>query len=121
MTSWSELPLTEQHAAYLREQAAITAEVAQQAGIRSASTVDELPEWARSWGEQAVPAIVFPWHSPSGEVVDQVRPDIPIVYDGEAHKYLWPRGAGAVLNAARPVTDDHDTVLIVEGTKQTFA
>jgi DNA polymerase-1 len=116
MTSWSELPLTEQHAAYLREQAAITAETAAAAGIRSASTVDELPEWAKSWGDQAVPAIVFPWRSPSGEVVEQVRPDTPA---GD-QKYLWPKGAGAILNAARAVTDAHDTVLIVEGTKQTW-
>lgn len=115
------MTIIERHADYLREHAAITADAAEAAGIRSASTVDELPEWARSWGEQAVPAIVFPWRSPSGDVVEQVRPDTPIVYDGEAHKYLWPRGAGAVLNAARPVTDEHDTVLIVEGTKQTWA
>lgn len=115
------MTIIERHADYLREHAAITAEIAEAAGIRSASTVEELPDWARSWGEQAVPAIVFPWRSPSGEMVEQVRPDSPIVYDGEQHKYLWPRGAGAVLNAARPVTGEHDTVLIVEGTKQTWA
>lgn len=111
------MTIIEQHAVYLRDQAAITPEVAADAGIRSATTVDELPEWARSWGEQAVPAIVFPWRSPSGEVVEQVRPDTPV---GE-QKYLWPKGQSSLLNAARPVTDEHDTVLIVEGTKQTLA
>jgi len=117
MTIWSELPLTEQHAAYLCEQAAITPEVARAAGIRSASSVEQLPEWAKSWGEQAVPAIVFPWRSPSGEVVEQVRPDTPV---GE-QKYLWPKGQTSILNAARPATGEHDTVLIVEGTKQGWA
>jgi DNA polymerase I-like protein with 3'-5' exonuclease and polymerase domains len=116
MTSWTELPITEQHAAHL-ESAAITPEVAAAAGIRSARTVDELPEHARSWGEQVVPAIVFPWRSSNGRVVEQVRPDVPV---GD-QKYLWPKGEGAVLNEARPVTEDHDSVLIVEGTKQTWA
>lgn len=111
------MTIIDQHAVYLREQAAIPFEVAVAAGIRSACTVDELPEWAKSWGEQAVPAIVFPWRSPSGEVVEQVRPDTPV---GE-QKYLWPKGQTSVLNAARPVTGEHDTVLIVEGTKQTWA
>lgn len=115
------MTIIERHAEYLRDHAAIPAHVAEEAGIRSAVSVDDLPEWARSWGEQAVPALVFPWRSPSGEVVEQVRPDTPVVWDGEAHKYLWPRGQASVLNAARPVTGEHDTVLIVEGTKQTFA
>jgi DNA polymerase-1 len=120
MTVWSQLPLTAEHATYLRDQAAITAEVAQAAGIRSATSVDELPEWAQSWGEQAVPAIVFPWRSPAGVVVEQVRPDTPVVWDGEPHKYLWPRGTSSILNAVRP-DNDADTVLIVEGTKQGYA
>jgi hypothetical protein len=111
------MTIIERHADYLREHAAITAEIAEVAGIRSASVIDELPEWAKSWGEQAVPAIVFPWRSPSGEVIEQVRPDTPV---GE-QKYLWPKGQSSVLNEARPVTDEHDTVLIVEGTKQTWA
>jgi P4 family phage/plasmid primase-like protien len=120
MTVWSQLPLTAEHATYLRDQAAITAEVAQAAGIRSATSVDELPEWAQSWGEQAVPAIVFPWRSPAGVVVEQVRPDEPVVWDGEPHKYLWPRGESSILNAVRP-DPAADTVLVVEGTKQGYA
>lgn len=120
MADWSDLALTPKHVVDLRDKAAVTAGVAAQIGIRSARTVDELPEWARSWGEQAVPALVFPWRSPSGEVVEQVRPDTPLVYDGEPHKYLWPKGVGAVLNAVRP-DPDSDTVLIVEGTKQSYA
>jgi DNA polymerase I-like protein with 3'-5' exonuclease and polymerase domains len=120
MTSWSELPLTGEHAIYLRDQAAITAEVAEAAGIRSATTVEDLPEWARSWGEQAIPAIVFPWRSPRGEVVEQIRPDTPVVYNGEPHKYLWPGGVTSILNTGRALQDP-DIVLIVEGTKQTHA
>lgn len=111
--------LTPEHAAYLAAHA-ITEEVVRAAGIRSAVTVDDLPEWARSWGDKALPAIVFPWRSPSGVVVEQVRPDRPLVWDGKEHKYLWPRGAGAILNEGR-ADPAADTVLIVEGTKQTYA
>lgn len=120
MTSWSELPLTEEHATYLREQAAITAEVAASHGLRSATTVDELPEWAQSWGEKAVPAIVFPWKTIYDEVIEQVRPDTEIEHNGETYKYLFPKGAGAVLNALRH-DKDAERVLIVEGTKQGLA
>jgi hypothetical protein len=120
MTSWSELPLTEEHAAYLREQAAITADIAGSHGIRSATSVDDLPEWAQSWGAQAVPAIVFPWKTIYDEVIEQVRPDTEVVYNGEAYKYLFPKGAGAVLNALRH-DKDAERILIVEGTKQGLA
>lgn len=120
MTSWSELPLTEEHAAYLRDLAAITPEVAHAAGIRSASTVAELPEWAQFWGERAVPAIVFPWRTIHGEVIEQVRPDAEFEHDGQRYKYLFPKGSGAVLNALRH-DPDADRVLIVEGTKQGLA
>lgn len=120
MTSWSELPLTEEHAAYLRDEAGISPVVAAATGIRSASTIGELPDWAQSWGEQAVPAIVFPWKTIHGEVIEQVRPDTEVQYDGKRYKYLFPKGSGAVLNALR-----HDPgaerVLIVEGTKQGLA
>ena len=122
MTDWSELPLTAQHAGYLRERAAISASMAQAAGIRSATTVAELPEWARGWGRDVLPALVFPYRSPGATVVEQVRPDEPLYVQGEGkpRKYLLPEGCGSFLNAARP-QPDADTLLLVEGTKQTFA
>jgi P4 family phage/plasmid primase-like protien len=120
--SWDGLPISPGHVEYLRDQAGISADIAQRAGIRSAVLPAGLPEWAqdRHWAEQAVPAIIFPWHSPDGRVVEQIRPDIPLTWDGENHKYLWPTGAGAILNQ---VVDDGEggTVLIVEGTKQALA
>lgn len=119
MTSWSELPLTEQHAAYL-EQAAITPEVAKEKALRSITAADQLPEWARWASEAAVPAIVFPWMRIDGEVIEQIRPDAEFEHNGETYKYLFPKGAGAVLNALRH-EDDAESVLIVEGTKQGLA
>jgi DNA polymerase I-like protein with 3'-5' exonuclease and polymerase domains len=121
IATWADVPVTADHAAHL-DGAAITPAVALAAGIRSVTQVDQLPEWARAWdaASDMLPAIVFPWRSPSGAVVDQVRPDRPISWGGEEHKYLWPKGAGSLLLAGR-VDDAAETILIVEGTKQTFA
>lgn len=129
MTSWENLPLTASHVELLREGAAISAEVAAARGLRSALDVPQLPEWAqdRPWARDALPAVVFPWTAPDGRAVEQIRPDVPLTFDEaddgklDVHKYLWPRGAGAVLNEVRPVGDDTGTVLIVEGTKQMLA
>lgn len=120
MTGWESLMIDPAHVELLRA-AAITPEVAHAVGLYSIRTPEELPEALVSWATIFTSGIAFPWHKPNGEIVVQVRPDQAIEWKGEDHKYLWPRGAGAVLNEARPVTDDHDTVLIVEGTKQTLA
>jgi P4 family phage/plasmid primase-like protien len=120
--TWADLPLTAEHAAYLETKAAITPTVAGAAGIHSATTVGELPEWAQSWDERATPAIVFPYRSPDGLVVEQVKPDQPILYKDEVkpRKYLFEEGSGSLLNAVR-VVPDGEVSLIVEGTKQTYA
>lgn len=117
---WDTLPLLPHHVVKLRDESGITSVVAKEKELRSASTVEELPEWAQSWGEQAIPAIVFPWHTLDGNVVEQIRPDNVIVYGSEEYKYLWPKGAGAVLNAIRH-DENAETILIVEGTKQGLA
>jgi putative DNA primase/helicase len=116
------MTIIERHAEYLRDQAAIPLAVAEQAGIRSALSVDDLPEHARSWGDQALPAIVFPYRSPGGTVIEQVKPDEPIWYNNEAkpRKYLLAEGSGSILNAVRP-DPEAKTVVLVEGTKQTFS
>jgi DNA polymerase I-like protein with 3'-5' exonuclease and polymerase domains len=120
MTTWDDLTLTPEHARVLAA-AAITPEVADRAMIHSVRSPAELPAELASWGSLFTSGIAFPWVTPAGDVVVQVRPDTPLVWDGEDHKYLWPRDVGAVLNAARPVRPEHDTVLIIEGTKQTWA
>lgn len=121
--TWADVhDLTEAHAQYLEEKAAITPAVALACGIRSARLTGDLPEHAQSWGSQALPAIIFPYRKLDGTVVEQVKPDEPIYYKDEAkpRKYLLAEGSGSILNAVRP-DPDANTVLIVEGTKQSFA
>lgn len=118
---WADLPVTPEHAEVL-SRAAITPAVAGAVGIRSASTVEDLPEHARWAGPRALPAIVFPWRSPEGEVVEEVRPDELVITDNdpEGIKYLWPRGQALILSEVRAAPDS-TTVLLVEGTKQQLA
>jgi hypothetical protein len=117
---WDGLPLTPEHAAYLRDKAAITASVAKDKGLRSITEVDQLPDWASWAGTDAVPCIVFPWVDTHGNVTEQLRPDAEFERLGESYKYLFPKGAGAVLNALRH-NPEAKKVLIVEGTKQGLA
>jgi putative DNA primase/helicase len=121
--SWADLrDLTPEHAQYLAEKAAITPAVALASGIRSARLTADLPEHAQSWGSEALPAIIFPYRRLDGTVVEQVKPDEPIFYKDEARprKYLLAEGSGSILNAVRP-DPTATTLLLVEGTKQTFA
>lgn len=104
--------------------AAISPELAEARGIRTAFAVSELPLWAqdRPWADTVLPAVIFPWLSRDGRRVEQVRPDIPLIWDGgEIHKYMWPTGESSILNEVVPVGDETSTVLIVEGTKQCLA
>lgn len=119
LSDWGSLPLLPHHVEKLIS-AAITPAVAKEKELRSISTVDELPEWAEWAGEKAVPAIVFPWVTIHGQVIEQLRPDAEFEHNGETYKYLFPKGAGAVLNALHH-DENADTVLIVEGTKQGLA
>jgi len=65
--------------------------------------------------------IIFPWRSPDGVEVLQLRPDQPDadLTTGRLRKYLWPRDQPLIMNRLR----DSGTgpVLIVEGTKQQYA
>jgi hypothetical protein len=106
----------------LLDAAGITPEVARAAGVRSVTKVDELPEVHR-WCRQ-VPRLVFPWRSPSGGVVEQYRPDTAVKVDDVPRRYLWPKGAGLVLNVHPAHVDRLATarlLVLVEGTKQTLA
>lgn len=120
--SWDDLPLMPEHRQKLVD-AAITPAIAARFKIRSARATAELPTWAqgRRWADDVGTAIVYPWTDPRGQVYEQVRPDRPLIYEDEEHKYLFPSGCGAVLNTIIPVNDETETVLIVEGTKQGFA
>ena len=126
MTDWNELGLTQVHEAMLRE-AAISAEVAAEAGVRSARRTADLPPEHRLRGTAVLPALVFPWNRVNGSpVVTQIRPDEPETGpDGEVRKYLFPTGAGPVL-ACHPamrerVLDASAPIVVVEGTKQYLA
>ncbi|MGI5144818.1 DUF3854 domain-containing protein [Plantactinospora sp. CA-294935] len=117
--TWSDLPITSEHRALL-EAAAISPEVARAAGVRSITATEQLPAEFASYGEAAVPALVFPYRSPDGEERLQLRPDVPVRIDGKPSKYLWPADTSLVLNALRR-DEDAGLVLIVEGTKQALA
>jgi hypothetical protein len=117
---WDSLPLLPAHAAFLAAQA-IEPDVAAQHGLRSITAVDDLPEEFADYGEQAVPALLYPWTEPDGTVVHQLRvPDGRVKVDGRYAKYLWAAGKAAKLGAVRP-DDTADRILIVEGTKQSLA
>lgn len=116
--------LTDAHRATITA-AGITVEVAETAGVRSATTIAEIPEHAR-WCRSA-PGIVFPWRSPGGAVVEQYRPDTPVSTNGDdtLRKYLWPSDTAPMLNVhpamGNRVMDSTAPIVVVEGTKQTLA
>ena len=117
MTEWSELPLLPAHAEYL-EQSAITPEVAKAAGIYSATVPTHLPPELQ---HTPLPAIVFPWRSPTGHIEVQVRPDNPTTDEnGRPRKYLWRKGMVPLLGLVRRY-EGAKTMWIVEGTKQSLA
>lgn len=90
-------------------------------GVREATTVADLPVHAAHFGEDALPALVFPWRTINGELVEQVKPLNPVVNgSGVPSKYLWPSGRGSVVNVLKPVAEP-SLVVVVEGTKQTLA
>jgi hypothetical protein len=108
-------PLTPEHRAFLNDHA-VADDVIDRHGVYSVTDVADLPEpfaWA---GEAVVPGIVFPWLTLDGETVPQYRPDVPLVVNGEALKYLWPKGCGSVVGVIRE-DPDSDLVLFVEGWK----
>ena len=101
----------------------LTAELA---GVRSARTVDELPEgcpeyWTPENGY--LPGLLFPWASPTGRgsVRWQLRPDTPVEKsDGTVAKYVFGPGVGSMVTVGIDRAGN-DTVVITEGTCQTIA
>src|SRR4051812_38367356 len=80
-------------------------------------SVDEAPFESKF---AAGPGLVFPWRSPTGEVVLQYRPDEPKLNDkGDPVKYVFPGGSRMVLNALR--VESSGAVILAEGTMQSIA
>jgi P4 family phage/plasmid primase-like protien len=119
-TAWAELPLSPRHAELLAD-AAIAPDIAKDAGVTTISSEEELPDPFTRYGESAVPAILFRWHGPAGEILPQLRPDEPI--DGA--KYLFPGGSTPLINVHPAMRErmmrSADPVIVVEGTKQYLA
>lgn len=114
-------PLTPEHEEYLAAHA-IDVKLAERLGVRSLLSHDDNPQegvWP-NWAN--FPAILFPWTSPDGRVMYQVRPDDPTVDQktGKPRKYSFGRGEGSILWAVRPVKGS-ELMVIVEGTKQGLA
>lgn len=83
-------------------------------GVKSISTVDELPE-SMKYLEPMLPGILFWHHPPDSDPVPQFRPDRP---KNDSAKYLFPKGGSSVLSLRPNATIDKPKVAIVEGTKQ---
>ena len=118
--SWATLPISGPHAELLAS-SAVTPAIAAQQGVYSITSAGDLPE-AFGWaGERAVPALAFPWRTPSGRELVQLRLDEPILLDGEDRpaKYLWPKGSGSPIGLVR--SSATGPVIFVEGTKQALA
>jgi len=99
---------------------AVPVEVALEAGVRTVSTADDLPDELAHCAAQ-VPGILFAHRTMAGRVVHQYCPDVPADPD---HKYLFPVGVGSVLSVHPRMADRVGTatrVLVVEGTKQQLA
>jgi len=120
MTTWADLPLSPDHAAVL-DAAAVLPEVARSIGVRTADTVTDLPEDLAYLGQAVLPALLFPWREPSGQLRTQIKPVTPVTNGkGQQAKYLFGLGnhAQLVVGKADP---DATRVLIVEGSKQVLA
>lgn len=104
---------------------AIPLQVALDAGVYTARSAAELPDWAR-WiaSDDAFPALVYPMHEPDGSATGQVKPVPGSVTSSEGHerKYVSPSKDHnpPKLPVLRSV-DDPEKVLIVEGVKQALA
>lgn len=124
MTTWADLPLSQEHVAVL-ESAAVTPAVAARIGVRTAYAVADLPEDMTYLGERddVLPALLFPWTEPDGTIRTQIKPATaqPNSRTGaRTAKYLFGKGNHAQLTAV--LTDPEATrVLIVEGSKQSLA
>jgi len=111
-----EKTITKAHVDYL-EAHAITGSWAEETGIWSAITADDLPPDLAEF-VYAVPGIVYPLRSVDGSVVHQIRRDT--VPEGSG-KYLLPKDHGPVITVHPKIADrigHGNRIVIVEGTKQ---
>ena len=104
---------------------AISADVAEAAGVMSISHQDELPEgcpdyWTVENGY--LPGLLYPWFSPTTETVElQLKPDVPVTGAGKPKKYVFGPDAQSILNQPQGHEPGADYALLVEGTNQTIA
>lgn len=102
--------------------AAIDEQTITEAGVYTAHQPADLPDELQGWGDQVIPALVFPHVGVNGDQAPQIRPDVP---PEDGAKYLFPKGGGGVLSVHPSmrdrVTSATDPLVIVEGTKQHLA
>lgn len=120
--------LTNAHLAELRS-SAISDEVIDACGAYTARTVEALPPALQWIGPEALPTLVLPMEEISGEPTYQVKPcpgslrnskGRPLKYVNPSKDNKWGTPPPA-LTVLRPVTDETEFVLIVEGAKQALA
>jgi putative DNA primase/helicase len=91
-------------------------------GVYSVESADELPDELRGSKYAVAPGLVFSWHSPTGEIIPQFRPDEPELNDaGDPVKYVFPGGSRMVLNVLKNSAETDGPLLIAEGTMQSIA
>lgn len=115
--------IAEHHAREVLAPRGLRPDSAAKRGVYSVTTEAELPEEFRDSKYAAVPALVFPWNSPTGSTVLQLRPDEPKENEsGEPVKYVFPGGTDMVLNRlVEPSAANDSPVLLCEGTMQSLA
>ncbi|MGI9157300.1 MAG: hypothetical protein ACR2FG_11810 [Marmoricola sp.] len=90
--------------------------------MRSVTAAADLPT-ALKWtaAHDSLPGLLFPWHSPTGDVNYQLRPDVPIQLrdDPQPRKYVQETGVQLLNVIGNP--DTAREVWLVEGTRQCLA
>ncbi|MEC5149527.1 hypothetical protein [Cryobacterium sp. GrIS_2_6] len=108
------------HTTYLADRQAIPSPFALEAGVRSYTGADDLPEsiaWAGKYG----PGILFRHEGPTGTIVYQVKPDTKPA-DSDS-KYIQEAGVQAlsIHPSRKHLIGKATRIVIVEGTKQALA
>lgn len=119
----ADIELAERHRKLL-EASAVDVNVALEAGVRTVSAADELPE-DLAWAAKRLPGLIFAHHrvDDTQDPVPQLRPDDP-GDDDDAPKYLLPAGSGAVISCHPRMVGrigQAKKAIVVEGTKQYLA
>lgn len=102
---------------------AITDAVIDECGVYTAYTIEDLPAWGRWIGQKpdTLPALVYPMVEVDGTETGQIKPQTGSL----AMKYVSPsKDSGTPspsLPVIQPITDDTETIVIVEGVKQALA